>query len=82
MTRPPPPRDDGKRIATVLGIVLLLIGLLLPPLLFPKENQILVGFIGSPFVLFGFILLLIGAFPTQRLSDKNDKDDGGSDGPK
>lgn len=80
MDRPRPP-DDGKRLATVFGIILLLIGLLLPPLLFPKENQILVGFIGSPFVLFGFILLLIGAFPTSRLSDKNDKDDEGSDGP-
>jgi len=79
---PQRPPDDGKRVATFFGIVLLLIGLLLPPLLFPNENQILVGFIGSPFVLFGFILLLIGAFPTQRLSDKNDKRDEGSDGPK
>lgn len=53
-----------------LGILLLLFGALAPPLLFPHENQILVGFIGAPFVLFGLVLMLIASFPTRRLEDK------------
>lgn len=54
-----------------LGILLLLFGALVPPLLFPHENQILVGFVGAPFVLFGIILMLIGSFPTRRLEDES-----------
>lgn len=53
-----------------LGILLLLFGALAPPLLFPHENQILVGFIGAPFVLFGLVLMLIASFPARRLEDK------------
>lgn len=61
----------------ILGIVLLLFGALVPPLLFPGQNEILVGFVGAPFVLFGIILMLIASFPTQRLEDKRpDRKDG------
>ncbi|HSD12292.1 MAG TPA: hypothetical protein VLC10_01925 [Patescibacteria group bacterium] len=64
-------------MAMFFGIVLLLFGALVPPLLFPHENQILVGFVGAPFVLFGIILMLIGSFPTRRLDDerRDGKDD-------
>jgi hypothetical protein len=59
-----------------IGIILFLFGAIVPPLLFPDENQILVGFIGAPFILIGFVLLLIAAFPTSRLSDRRPpKDD-------
>lgn len=58
-----------------LGIVLFLFGAVVPPLLFPDENQILVGFIGAPFILIGVILLLIASFPTQRLRDRPPGDD-------
>ena len=74
MARKAPP-PDGRKAATWFGAALFLFGALVPGLLFPKENQILVGFIGAPFILFGFILLLIGAFPTQRLEDKEKDDD-------
>ncbi|HTM68877.1 MAG TPA: hypothetical protein VL426_06295 [Candidatus Binatia bacterium] len=74
------PRDDGRRIATWLGIALFVFGAVAPGMLFPKENQILVGFIGAPFILFGVILLLIGAFPTQRLDDRRKDDDDKPDG--
>jgi hypothetical protein len=53
-----------------LGIILFLFGAVVPPLLFPNENQILVGFIGAPFILIGITLLLIASFPTRRLPDK------------
>ncbi len=56
------------------GIILFLIGAVVPPLLFPNENQILVGFIGAPFILIGIILLLVSSFPTQRLRDRPPKD--------
>lgn len=69
------PRDEGRRMATFLGVILFAFGAVAPSLLFPKENQFLVGFIGAPFVLFGVILLLIGAFPTQRLDDRDRRDD-------
>lgn len=67
----------------VIAILILLFGALVPPMLFPNENQILVGFIGAPFVLFGFVLLLIASFEPQRLQDKDrDKKDGPpSEGP-
>ena len=61
----------------IIGILLFLFGALVPPMLFPNENQILVGFIGAPFILFGILLMLIAAFQPQRLSDKDrDKKDG------
>lgn len=61
----------------VIAILILLFGALVPPMLFPNENQILVGFIGAPFVLFGIVLLLIASFEPQRLQDKDrDKKDG------
>lgn len=55
----------------VIAILILLFGALMPPMLFPNENQILVGFIGAPFVLVGIILLLISSFRPQRLDDKD-----------
>lgn len=58
-----------------LGIILFLFGAIVPPMLFPGENQILVGFIGAPFILIGVVLLLIASFPTQRLRDRPPKDD-------
>ncbi len=64
-----------------LGILLLLFGALVPPLLFPGQNEILVGFVGAPFVLFGIILMLIGSFPTRRLEDKRPDDKDGPSGP-
>lgn len=58
-----------------IGIFLFFFGAIVPPMLFPGENQILVGFIGAPFMLFGILLLLISAFPTQRSKDpRSDKD--------
>ena len=66
---------DGRSLATGFGIALFIFGALVPGLLFPKENQILVGFIGAPFILFGVMLMLIGAFPTQRLEDRRKDDD-------
>ena len=68
----------------VIAILILLFGALVPPMLFPNENQILVGFIGAPFILFGMVLLLIASFKPQRLEDKDrDKNDGpkGGGGP-
>lgn len=73
MSSEKPPRD-GRSFATGFGIALFIFGALVPGLLFPKENQILVGFIGAPFILFGVMLMLIGAFPTSRLDDRK-KDD-------
>lgn len=64
----------------IIGIFLFLFGALVPPMLFPNENQILVGFIGAPFILFGLLLMLIAAFRPQRLDDKDRDRKGGPPG--
>ncbi|MEY4745316.1 MAG: hypothetical protein RL272_1261 [Candidatus Parcubacteria bacterium] len=66
---------------TFIGILLLLFGALVPPLLFPGENQILVGFIGAPFVLSGIVLMLIGSFRPQRRDGDDPDRKGGPPGP-
>lgn len=65
----------------ILGLLVLLFGALVPPLLFPHENQILVGFIGAPFVLIGFIIMIAASFPTRRLGDKDADRKDPRDGP-
>jgi hypothetical protein len=64
-----PPKDDPGRPIRYLGVAFLLFGALAPPMLFPHENQILVGFLGAPFVLLGLIMMLAGSFPARRLGD-------------
>lgn len=70
-------RNANASAAFYAGLLLFLFGAILPPMLWPDENQILVGFIGAPFVLFGIVLMLIGAFPTRRLEDKRDDNERG-----